>query len=291
MHKILTAIVLAATTAGAHAADWAQQTMSALEDCYQRPRSNCWRPAADLLEQQTDMKTDLKGFDFLSLSLLARRAGDFSDAYRLLARAKEELARAAATMPVAGTDGTNNFELIFKYLAAQIQLAGRDYEGALINLQHAAVGDFGNADMVLLSRAAALIGLGRDSEAEPILRSLQKKLPLDSGRGFCATGILPGMDELNPYDVGRRIAAFYFRTGKAQEALSMLQVLEQARVKNLRTGDDPSQPWAALIDPKSLLEDQAIVLHAMGNQSVAMPRPDKQEIALDQLAATLPLLH
>lgn len=290
MRRILLATMLSSAAASVHAVDSRQQADAGAEACYQEPHSRCWQAAADFLEKHPGDTAEERGVQYLSLSVLARKAGDFADASRFLARAEEELMPAAVAAAAPDADAAGFMGRVFKLVAAQIQLSEHDYAGALASLQLVGEKALGDAEFVQLSKAAALVGLGRDSEAEPILRGLQGKLRLDGARGYCATGMLPGIEELNPYDVGRRIAAFYARLGKKRDALSLLETLEAARVLNLRDGAYPSQPWANLIEPASLQQDRAIVLGTVSTEALVDTRRPLAE-SLDQFAATLPLLH
>jgi hypothetical protein len=298
--KLLVTVLLAVCAASVHADAQRKPVDLPLAACRQPMQSKCWLPLAAMLEDEPAIPLEDRASMYLALSMLARRTADFDDAHRFLARAEQAFQVLTSSVSEGKVESDEFFSAHFKYLAAQIQLAQGANAAALTNLELATAQLRDFSTHIQLSKAAALAGLARNREAEIVLRSLQSGLRFKGGPGFCATGILPGLDELNPFETGRRIAAFYLHIGKGREALALLQTMELMRTQYLTNGKDLFQTWADKADATGLLRDQAIVLTAMGELSAAqaindkLPRlvdRDDEATEPDAIGMALPFLH
>lgn len=125
-------------------------------------------------------------------------------------------------------------------------------------------------EWIILLRCGALIGLKRNDEAEGEMRALIGRLkwngytPLDMGQGpWDAMPFGPGV--VNPYDIARRIAAYYARTGREDQARALLQLAEekrQAAARQIALGS--SQPWAALRPAAASLQTHDPLAETLG---------------------------
>jgi hypothetical protein len=130
-----------------------------------------------------------------------------------------------------------------------VLLGARDYAKALASLNSAvrqmsvANPAIANDPGVLLMRSAVLIGLDRRAEADVSLRLLEAGLDFDGRPPMCGLAwffITP----LNPYDAGRRIAAYYQRTGRQERAQHLLNTMEKSRAAVKAVDDLYPGSWA-----------------------------------------------
>jgi hypothetical protein len=125
-------------------------------------------------------------------------------------------------------------------------------------------------DSVALQRCAALIGLKRDAEADAALEDLLKKLDFEGESPW--EGVPFGPQPLDPYQTARRIAAHYMRERHFEQAMALLKMVEEKRVKTMaiKTKEPHrGEYWAATLDPADILDDEASVYVAMGRDDQA----------------------
>jgi hypothetical protein len=84
-----------------------------------------------------------------------------------------------------------------------------------------------------------------------VLAELLPRLPYDGSAPFCGLGL--GLAFYNPYDLARRIAAYYQRQGWDDEALQLLGGLESRRQEVLAASrgryPTPGGLWASMQGP------------------------------------------
>jgi hypothetical protein len=77
---------------------------------------------------------------------------------------------------------------------------------------------------------------------------------------------------MNPYEIARRAAAFYFRQGDAATSLKLLERMEAARratIEGMPKDLMPGGYWAQKLQPGILLLDMATVHEQQGREEAA----------------------
>lgn len=234
--------------------------------------SKCWKPMADKLPKLKEPVTDKqRESQFIAYWVLAKDAefvGDLQDSKRFYTTVLD------LADGMKGKDQTpDQMRMIVLCDAAELALHMHDYALALSQvdevLAHDSLSDtFSNP--LLLFRAAALIGLGRLDEADKNLNAMLQRLDYAGIRPW--EGWPFGPAPLDPYDAARRVAAHYVREHRYEEALALLKMLEAMRQKTL--AESPSPPprggyWASWIESQDLMDDEADVYIAQGNDDEA----------------------
>ncbi len=245
--------------------------------CSPTPQTHCWQKAAQMLSQMSPALTEREHedqlFAYWYLGKVAYLVGDLADARLFYDDAARVISRKG---PSVGKADSTALRAILDVDEAELAKSMRDYGGTLILLDRFAAFQMNNAEQTiaaeatLMLRCGALIGLRR--HVDECLQNLLKRLDFagDSPWG----GVLIGVQPLNPYQAARRIAGYFTREGKFDQALTLIQELESARKATLARS--PAQagfrkPWAALVNPVDILDDQAAVYMAQGNDVAAEP--------------------
>lgn len=249
--------------------------------CEPVPVSKCWKRLADYLEKakppQNEREFGDQLFSYIMMAKLAYWARDFSDAKEINRLALDLSKKRKFT----GRDADMSASIVgimININLANLALSTRGYAEALGYLdQYSSTWEKmgkpdGEPDELVLMRCAALIGLQRAREAEVLLEQLLKKLNFSGRAPWEANPI--GLEPVNPYESGRRIAAHFMREGKHEKALAMLQSMEQKRTETIPQMPEEPMPggyWATLGEPTALLDDQAAIYLKLGRDAEAEP--------------------
>jgi len=187
---------------------------------------------------------------------------------------------------------------------AELALRMHDYASSLKQLDelisynpNLAEGSIGNS--ISLFRAAALIGLSRKTEADKVLTALLQHL--DYGGISPWEGWPLGPQPVSPYNVARRVAAYYVSEHRYTDALALLKELEEKRQKTLAEAPARPEPggyWAEHVKLEDFMDDEADVYIAQGKDSEAekllqdslalrknAPATQQERYVLEKLAA------
>ncbi len=251
---------------------------AAIMTCNNEPQTQCWKPLADRLDQLKAPETKQQRQDVLiAYWMLAKAAHSVGDLYesKKIFDITLKLASDARSSGLAEEE-SSFIRLEIGYDRATLALSMHDYASALRDLDGVssfikeATQNGPEPDSVMLSRAAALIGLGQTSEADATLGTLLKTLKYDGQSPW--EGFPIGPQPLNPYETGRRIAAHYLRERRFEDALTLLETLKSEREKtlaNLPNERVRGEYWARLTKAADILDDKAGVYSAMGNDDQA----------------------
>ena len=249
--------------------------------CTPVPVSKCWKRLADLLEKAKPPENEREFgdqlFSYVMMAKLAYWAKDFSDAKEINRLALEFSKKGKFTGRDADMSASI-FGIMININLANLALSTREYAEALGYLdQYSSTWKKlgkpdGEPDELVLMRCAALNGLQRGSEAGVLLEQLLKKLNFSGRAPWEANPI--GLEPVNPYESGRRIAAHFMREGKHEKALALLQSMEQRRTQTI--SQMPKDPvaggyWATHGEPTALLDDQAAIYLKLGRDAEAEP--------------------
>ncbi|MBI3727667.1 MAG: hypothetical protein HY254_04955 [Burkholderiales bacterium] len=249
--------------------------------CTPVPVSKCWKPLADYLEKLEPPARENEYGDqliaYITMAKLAYWARDFSDAKEINRLALELIKKRKFTGRDADL-GTSLFGIMINVNSANLALSMHEYARALDYLdQYSSIWNKlgepdGEPEELVLIRCAALIGLQRGAEAEVLLEKMLKKLNFSGQAPWEANPL--GLEPVNPYDAGRRIAAHFMREGKYEKALTLLQSMELRRAQTI--SQMPKEPiaggyWAAYVEPTDILDDQAAIYLKLGHDDQAEP--------------------
>jgi len=242
----------------------------------QKPGHHCWQQTLDDLRKLPPASTEREKQGYLlsyyMISKFAYWVGDNDEAKHLFTQAMQlakgiEIDKGVTAEPVVTLD------------AVPVYLITRDYPKALGLLDQAQSGfaryaTDGQQPAPLemdVFRAASLIGLRRDEDADALLEQILGRLDFNERVPFEEWGV--GPEPVDPYAFGRRVAARYFREGRTQDALSLLDLLDAKRAKamavKLQPGEIPVPTWAERTDVAELLYDRAVIQLSQGKPDVA----------------------
>ncbi|MGV7206359.1 hypothetical protein ACLB1G_00720 [Oxalobacteraceae bacterium A2-2] len=215
--------------------------------CIEQTQPKCWLPLAEGLAAAPPPRTEREHsdrlFSYIFLGKIAYSTGDLEDAKRFYAIAFELLSTV--------TRDRADQQRLLQAEAAKLALSMHDYPLALDYLDAVRVPDREEEPEMAAYRAAALIGLGRHEQARHLLAELLARLPYDGSAPFCGLGV--GLEFYNPYDLARRIAAYYQRQGWDDDARQLLDRLESRRQEVLAASSGkqpaPGGLWASVQGP------------------------------------------
>ncbi|MFZ6745393.1 tetratricopeptide repeat protein [Undibacterium sp. JH2W] len=249
--------------------------------CTPVPVSKCWKRLADYLEKAKPPENEREFgdqlFSYIMMAKLAYWAKDFADAKEINQLALEFSKKRKFTGRDADMSASL-FGVMININLANLALSKHEYAEALNYLdQYSSIWEKlgeqgGEPGELVLMRCAALIGMQRGSEAEVLLEQLLKKLNFSGQAPWEANPI--GLEPVNPYEAGRRIAAHFMREGKYDKVLALLQSMEQRRTQTIsQMSKDPVAGgyWAIHGEPTALLDDLAAIYLKLGRDAEAEP--------------------
>lgn len=208
------------------------------------------------------------------LAKYAHYVGDYSDSQAYFQRAIEQ---AKELEPHDKQFDPQYAVVAVKSDAAALAVSMHDYSLALKYLdeyQNVATRfrkDDADVDSTSLLRCAALIGLNRNNEVDKLVEHLIRNF--DYVRGRAPWEAFPfGPTAIDPYKAARRIAGYYYRERRYNEALDLLANVESYRVDAINVVSAqpmPGRPWAQQQHPAAILEDEVTVLIGMNQISKA----------------------
>lgn len=246
--------------------------------CRVQLQSKCWKPLADVLAQTkaptTEQEREDQMFDYWILAKTAHWVGDFADSANFYDTTLT-LAKGLKIKP-DGKGNPSDIGSIVKIDLAALDLSAKDYSSAFRILDEITPleKDLLAGDSIAVStsfmRCAALIGLKRTAEADAALQDLLQKLDFQGESPW--EGMPVGPQPIDPYDVGRRIAAYYLRIGNYDKAMATLQMIDTRRKETLAGAaqDAPRRRyWALGLAPADILDDEAAIYLAQGRDDQA----------------------
>lgn len=244
------------------------------KECIVFNRSKCWQRLESYLIQQPnpislhDREDQL--FNYYILAKHAHFSGDHVESEQFYAA----VMKLAVDLPII--DGDKEFYLtpIVHFDLAMLFLSMHAYDKALTNLGAAneiAIKDAYSEDFTMAiscARVATLMGLNRLAEAESLLAKILASLNYAAMRPW--EGTLIGPEPLDPYTTGRKIARIYQRLGQEEEAIHLLDLLEEQRslvIRRFETAKEPKishGPWASETPQSDILNDKAEIYISQG---------------------------
>lgn len=264
----------------------------AMSSCNNGVESKCWRPLADALSKAPPGDENYERvFQYWMLAKLAYYSGDFADSRKFFDKTLDFAKDIQFPDDHGYPTHQDTARLMVGLDIAALDLSEHDYSSALHHIEAYVAFEKDvrknrdESSSAVLLQSAALVGLKRTAEADVLLQDLVRKLDFDA-RGP-VDGWLLGPEPMNPYSAAQRIAAYDMRAGRYEQALNLLDDIEQKRKLKLSTtsGDmRPGIPWAALVDPADILFAKAVVYLAQSKDDKAEPllhealaMPDKSE--------------
>lgn len=248
-------------------------------DCQTDNQSKCWKRLEDYLVQQKK-PTSQRGredllFNYYILANFAHRSGDYRESEQFFANTL----KLAVNVPIK--DGGKEFFMtpMVQVDLAMLFLSMREFEKALAcfdgaNNTLAKESLFeDHKKAIALGRVAALGGLNRLSEIEPLLPSILDSLNYNETLPFEAW--LFGPDAIDPYATGRKIARVYQRLGQEEKALHVLDSLEEKRALfTTKSGTDEEtllrrRTWASQTHQSDIFNDKAEIYLSQGKNREA----------------------
>ena len=249
-----------------------QLAKTTFEICRDGAKRGCWRPLEEVLQRLSPPIDQRQWEDYffghLALAQYAYWVGDFDESAHFFEKVLEIAPRIGQ-----GEDGlSNGAVLLANSEAAEPALSMGNYTLALAYLDRAlAQPDLGGfKEELAVMRAGALAGLHRVAETRLVLDRIVATLRWDGRAPWEAFPFAP--EPMNPYEIARRAAAFYFRHGDAEAALKLLERAEAARratIEGMPKEPVPGGYWAQWLQPSILLLDMATVHEQQGRQEAA----------------------
>jgi tetratricopeptide (TPR) repeat protein len=232
------------------------------------PKPGCWKSVGERLAQRAAPRSEREREDQVAdiwmVATVASDVADFAESKRLYDRALAMAHGMAVHDEFA--------EAAIKIDAAKPYLLTRDYAVALRLLDEALSSSAAATESgeFSLLRAAALIGLQRNAEADHILQGVFDHLDFDGIMPF--DGLPFGPQPVDPYDTGLRIAAHFGREGQYDKALTLLDTLDgkvlSAAGKPAEHGVFPRH-WVDKASRVAILDGKAAIYLAQGRQALA----------------------
>jgi tetratricopeptide (TPR) repeat protein len=275
LHIATLCCALAVTAANAGTLDrpaYEQLAKTTLEICQDGAKRGCWRPLEEVLQRLSPPSDQRQWEDYffghLALAQCAYWVGDFDESAHFFVKVLEIAPRIDQ-----GEGGYSNFAvLLANREAAALALSMGNYTLALAYLDLAlaqpASKEFKEETAVM--RAGALAGLHRVAETRLALDRIVATLRWDGQAPWEAFPFAP--EPMNPYEIARRAAAFYFRQGDAATSLKLLERMEAARratIEGMPKDLMPGGYWAQKLQPGILLLDMATVHEQQGREEAA----------------------
>jgi len=275
LHIATLSCALAVTAANAGTLDrpaYEQLAKTTLEICQDGAKRGCWRPLEEVLQRLSPPSDQRQWEDYFfghfSLAQCAYWVGDFDESAHFFVKVLEIAPRIDQ-----GEDGHSNFAvLLANREAAAPALSMGNYTLALAYLDLALAQPASKEfkEELAVMRAGALAGLHRVAEARLALDRIVATLRWDGRAPWEAFPFAP--EPMNPYEIARRAAAFYFRQGDAAASLKLLERVEAARratIEGMPKEFVPGGYWAQRLQPGILLLDMATVHEQQGRQEAA----------------------
>ncbi|MES2298516.1 MAG: hypothetical protein V4582_15835 [Pseudomonadota bacterium] len=279
MNKLAALILVFCVATGAYAApsanDYERITSEIFTACNGKPQSACWSSLKTRLAQlgppKTKQEFDDQVLAYWMLAKLAHALGEFADAQSLF-EATRALTQKTDTFGIRD-DAHDYAALILEADMAELAISAGNHAQALAYLDRIASAspETMATPPIQLLRCAALIGLKRDGLANTCLQALLAGLDFSGASPSCGLPFLLGPAPTNPYQIGRRIAAYYARQGKAEQAFDLLHLLAGKRQSaiSVMAKDRPDRLWATELSAADLLEDEAAVFVSQGSDMQA----------------------
>jgi tetratricopeptide (TPR) repeat protein len=240
--------------------------------CQDGAKRGCWRPLEEVLQRLSPPSDQRQWEDYFfghfALAQCAYWVGDFDESAHFFEKVLEIAPRIGQ-----GEDGHSNFAvLLANREAAAPALSMGNYTLALAYLDLALAQPASKEfkEELAVMRAGSLAGLHRVAETRLALDRIVATLRWDGHAPGEAFPFAP--EPMNPYEIARRAAAFYFRQGDAAASLKLLERVEAARratIEGMPKDLVPGGYWAQRLQPGILLLDMATVHEQQGRQEAA----------------------
>jgi tetratricopeptide (TPR) repeat protein len=278
-----------------------------LTSCEKLLVMGCWRSSAYALEKlpppNTKSSREERMIAYWTLARYAYFTQELSESRAFFVKA-QKLAQWTKLHSSPESVGNWADDVIIGDIAA-LDLSMHDYAAALHHADKflsSALKNHPEFDVksVRLMRCAALIGLNRKGEAEIALREFLASLDY---AGHMPGDAMPiGPTPLSPFEAVRRVATYYARERRYEEALTLLDELEPTSQRVLATtskDDSFNLLYASRFEPADVWYEKAIIFVAQGKDDQAEPllravfnvRDKEEGIKLSRVAMRLGELY